>query len=469
MKEAMQPVSKPQSTSSFAPVNRGFLQRRCGCGGSPRVGGDCSLDRLTIRRATDDRAFGTSASAGVPSIVQDVLRSSGQPLDNDTRAFMEARFGHNFSSVRVHTDGKAVQSAQAVSALAYTVGPDIVLGDGQLSTRSKHGRRLLAHELAHVVQQGGQAPSSSANLEVGEPEDSFEREADSVADRIMADDREFRLLIADEGTSFEGQPYEQGLRLEGQVGTGPVSLAPNSPVLRRTPIIQRIAAFTAGAVHNVWNLAQRLAGGAMQGGFTPPTLNGTQILSAATSVASINRPVLGGRSTATGTESWVNSVPTNTGSYDMTLPASGPWSTVTPKMNVAGLLHAPACAVAGDTTFSVHGLPTDTDFLTDATTHEQHHATDHEAVFNRIAVPWDAALTTAMTSHQIFGGPDITTSEANLYAAMGGTPDSIATDLHNNWIAANNAFHGTPAGRSASLSSRTADATCSVSSVDVRV
>lgn len=70
---------------------------------------------------------------------------------------MEPRFGHDFSHVRVHTDAKAAESARAVGALAYTVGRDVVLGEGQHSQETFAGRRLLAHELAHVVQQNGSA------------------------------------------------------------------------------------------------------------------------------------------------------------------------------------------------------------------------------------------------------------------------------------------------------------------------
>src|SRR5437016_4260067 len=88
----------------------------------------------------------------VPPIVQDVLSSSGQPLNADTRDFMEPRFGHDFSQVRVHTDERAVESAQAVDALAYTVGQDVVFGEGQYEPETGEGKRLLAHELTHVVQ-----------------------------------------------------------------------------------------------------------------------------------------------------------------------------------------------------------------------------------------------------------------------------------------------------------------------------
>jgi hypothetical protein len=92
-------------------------------------------------------------SSEVPEIVHEVLRSPGQSLDPATRALMEPRFGHDFSQVRVHTGGDADRSARDVNARAYTVGNNIVFGASQFVPRTHEGRRLLAHELTHVVQQ----------------------------------------------------------------------------------------------------------------------------------------------------------------------------------------------------------------------------------------------------------------------------------------------------------------------------
>ena len=89
----------------------------------------------------------------VPPIVHEVLRSAGQPLDPASRLFMEPRFGHDFSKLRVHSDAKAAESAQAIAAAAYTIGNDIVFGEGEFNPQHNEGRRLIAHELTHVVQQ----------------------------------------------------------------------------------------------------------------------------------------------------------------------------------------------------------------------------------------------------------------------------------------------------------------------------
>lgn len=88
-----------------------------------------------------------------PEIVHEALHSPGQQLDEATRAFMEPRFGYDFSGVRIHTDETAAQSAEAVKAYAYTVGRDVVFGSGQYQPGSKSGKQLIAHELTHVVQQ----------------------------------------------------------------------------------------------------------------------------------------------------------------------------------------------------------------------------------------------------------------------------------------------------------------------------
>jgi outer membrane protein OmpA-like peptidoglycan-associated protein len=90
--------------------------------------------------------------------VRQVLRSPGQPLDPTTLAFFEPRFGRDFSKVRVHTDPGAAASAKAVNAQAYTIGSDLVFGAGRYTPRTDTGRQLLAHELAHFLQQRDTAP-----------------------------------------------------------------------------------------------------------------------------------------------------------------------------------------------------------------------------------------------------------------------------------------------------------------------
>jgi hypothetical protein len=146
--------TKPE-TPSFSPspplaARTTLLQRKCACGGTPGLDGECAECRrkrlLGSQRNLVDQAE-------VPPIVDEVLRSQGRPLDAYTRASTEASVGHDFSKVRIHTDPKAAESARAVNALAYTVGQDIAFGAGQYAPERTEGRQLIAHELTHVVQQ----------------------------------------------------------------------------------------------------------------------------------------------------------------------------------------------------------------------------------------------------------------------------------------------------------------------------
>ncbi len=119
-------------------------------------------------------------------LVNEVLSSSdGQPLDDSTRSFMEPRFGHDFSRVRIHTDERAVTSAQAVNARAYTVGNNIVFGTGQYVPQTYEGNRLLAHELTHTIQQEANEQSIHDRLTITQPGDQAEQEAENVSRAVM--------------------------------------------------------------------------------------------------------------------------------------------------------------------------------------------------------------------------------------------------------------------------------------------
>jgi hypothetical protein len=161
------------------------LQRKCACGGTPGPTGECEQCRKkNLQRKTWNSELGTRNDSPVPSIVSEVLRSAGQPLDTGTRAFMEPRFGRDFSHVRVHNDAPAAASADGVSALAYTVGQRIVFGSGQYMPTAPAGRRLLAHELAHTVQQERSDGSIAARLEIGAVDSAPELEAERIAESV---------------------------------------------------------------------------------------------------------------------------------------------------------------------------------------------------------------------------------------------------------------------------------------------
>jgi len=169
-------------------VPTGFhLQRKCACG-SYGNGGECDKCRKESS-GLQRSACNAAAPATVPPIVQEVLSSPGQPLDRGTRAWMEPKFGHDFSQVRVHTDQKAAESAEAVNAIAYTVGPDVVFGASRYEPRTQVGSHLLAHELTHVVQQSNSNSLAAQNAKsVSDPTDAAELEAESGALRVMSGD-----------------------------------------------------------------------------------------------------------------------------------------------------------------------------------------------------------------------------------------------------------------------------------------
>jgi hypothetical protein len=125
----------------------------CGCGGAPGPTGGCSRCAqagLSLQR----KGSGAGAPQSVPSSVREVLRAPGNELEPQVRDFMEAGFGADLGHVRVHTDARAAASARALGARAYTVGRDIVFADGEFAPGSSKGMHLIAHELAHTIQQG---------------------------------------------------------------------------------------------------------------------------------------------------------------------------------------------------------------------------------------------------------------------------------------------------------------------------
>jgi hypothetical protein len=201
-------VAQQAKASSFLPPAQGLLQRKCACGNHTVAGGECSecakkksgLQRkLAIGASNDplereadriaDQVMAASASTGVgaapphiqryasqategtetaPASVDRVISSSGRPLEPTLRQDMEQRFGYDFSRVRVHSGAAAEQSARDVSANAYTVGHSIVFGAGQFAPGTNEGRRLIAHELTHVGQQGMSSIPGELRINTGE-------------------------------------------------------------------------------------------------------------------------------------------------------------------------------------------------------------------------------------------------------------------------------------------------------------
>ena len=130
---------------------------------------------------------GNARQGSAPSAVHQVIRSAGQSLDTDARAFLEPRFGHDFSRVRVHADERAAESARSLDASAYTVGRHIVFNREEYQPHTPQGRQLIAHELTHTIQQGN-GFGEAVSLSTGTLTDTSEAEADVAAKAAVAGD-----------------------------------------------------------------------------------------------------------------------------------------------------------------------------------------------------------------------------------------------------------------------------------------
>ncbi len=148
-----------------------------------------------------------------PASVGQTLASPGSPLESAVRKDMEQRFGFDFGRVRVHSGAAAEQSARDVNAHAYTVGQDLVFGAGQFSTETAQGKRLLAHELTHVVQQAGavsrsvqrqKGPAIQQESQPGEP--ATTSSADDLSEDLLAKANEFNQKVA-QNSKKSGDKY----------------------------------------------------------------------------------------------------------------------------------------------------------------------------------------------------------------------------------------------------------------------
>lgn len=174
------------------------LRRKCACG-QHAAGGECEEckkkkesgefgDPLLRRSALGRRAVGE-----VPSSVHSVMRYAGRPLDGRTRTRLESSFHCDLSKVRVHTDESAARAASEVNARAFALGQNIWFGRNEYSPRSAAGFHLLAHEVAHTIQQGTESPLVQRSLSVGAVDDPAEAAADRAADAALRSSPMLRL------------------------------------------------------------------------------------------------------------------------------------------------------------------------------------------------------------------------------------------------------------------------------------
>jgi hypothetical protein len=181
-----------------------------------------SRQRMHIRlerQKTPESFWPEQQSATIPESVHEVLETRGQSLDSKARAFMEPRFRYDFSQIRIHSDEPAAESARDVNALAYTVGNDVVFGQGQYAPETQEGRRLLAHELTHVIQQ--KASTSRQPATIGKPGGMAEQEANTASSIITSPAMLHTLTIAQNAQSAEVQRQPHSNGEETQTATPP--------------------------------------------------------------------------------------------------------------------------------------------------------------------------------------------------------------------------------------------------------
>jgi len=184
-------------------MQRAVAKRRLDVAGTravtrPAHSGPTAIGNRIIRRliqaeslAGDSSEF-SPAHPPVSDLLNEVVGSPGQSLDAETRSFMESRLGYDFGQVRLHIDSKAAESAAAINAKAYTIGDNIAFGAGQYSPGTVEGRRLLAHELTHILQQASGPVAGSSRLDesisISEPADPSEKEAEEVSALVSSSD-----------------------------------------------------------------------------------------------------------------------------------------------------------------------------------------------------------------------------------------------------------------------------------------
>lgn len=202
---------------------------------TPAPGG--LLQRARTRDQDTRRPFpaGTRIEdqAAIPPLVRDVLRAPGQPLSTATRAAMESRFGRDFSRVRVHADAQAAESARAIDARAYTLGQDVVFAAGRYAPGTSSGIALLAHELAHTIQQRRDKWAAGDRPGITAATDPTERQAEAMATAALQGKP--NIPASSTPLRIARQPADRPPPVPGPTSTNPAAdpLANEDPALRR--------------------------------------------------------------------------------------------------------------------------------------------------------------------------------------------------------------------------------------------
>ena len=376
-----QPVEDEGEDLQSKPV----LQRRpAATGGAP-----VSSPRPTVHDSAQDD--GTA-----PPVVHAVLRDKGQPLAAAARRALEPRFGYDFSGVRVHTGPKANKSCAAVGAQAYTVGHDVVFGSGRLAPDTQEGARLLAHELAHVVQQGAAPPlrrgrePATAGAGVGVPSSLVRKPLvpGAYALRLLLPSGE-KVLSPIEDKDDTQAVGADAAQASAQDRTAPTGASLGSGIGRR---LQRAVSFTNPTPTPRDPLARVATGDPP--GLTVPTINGSaisntpQILGQITPTR-VNTAASGGSTTC----EFDPSLTIDTSANVTVASNAGPtgW---TGNVAPAVIGNPPACSGASGTIPAVMvATPSNADFVARVRANEQEHVDAIRELHDRHLVPYDRFVT----------------------------------------------------------------------------
>lgn len=202
-READEVAEKVMRTAEPSPVGPGpaAIQRKCA---------ECEEEDEKKKRIQTKPAPAQAGTAMASLDTEAAVRAAergGTPLSSEARAYFEPRFQQDFSRVRVHADGQAAEGARAAHARAFTLGRDIVFGSGEYSPATSEGRRLLAHELAHVVQQtGGGGASTWRQPAIGHPPTLQRQACNSPRDKMVVEAAKKRLAVLEpQLTALQGQ------------------------------------------------------------------------------------------------------------------------------------------------------------------------------------------------------------------------------------------------------------------------
>lgn len=459
------PVTARQAAGSKTPVVHGrmqgdLLQRKCACGTHTAGGAtcaECGKKKLTLQRrlvigATDDpleleadrvadqvmsgpvhsrnvapgiQRF-SDQSAGqrevVSASVEQVLTSPGRPLDAALQQDMGRRFGHDFSHVRVHTGPLAEQSAREVNAQAYTVGHDVVFDAGRFAPGSAEGRKLIAHELTHVVQQGAASPVNHRRRAAVPTDGRADLQAGAYGIRLVLPGGErwigppiFRggPSAAVEESSSSESPAEAGA--EQREESPPRAIARDG-TLQMKRRLQRRANFTNPTPTAQDPLARLIAGGTP--GLTTPTINSNVVSSSADVLTNITPTrVTGSAAGGTTTCQFNPAFSIDTSANVIVASNAGPrgWTGTIP-LAFLGSPRACAGAPASIPALMV-ATPSNADFVTRVRSSEQEHVDSIRELHTRHFVPYDAAVTRLRGT-----GPNLSDCATNLMAQLGNLP-----------------------------------------------